>query len=326
MALELGGGESRTGVSATLIGGAGSIQGTVRNSNGAPIGGATITVLGPRQQLQTATRFVTPEPEVNDAIRQSVRFSLNLSEKNPATGKYCKLTGAWVYADLWATASALDVGMLLDTHGYHADVSRYLEIFRDEQGTVAPPGDGYELHPGYLCTPKLYKSIDWLSDNGAVLWTIARHALLSGDTAFTECIVKSCDWIKVNRARTNHAGYKGVLPPAVATDAQTKIQAVWSIGWNYVGLCAAVQVLERLKAAGLGSLPGGGAEILVDRVRAAITRGKVMSDDWLDVCRILLYALWARLAWQCAHNVGAKFWSPVSRCALSAGLVLMVLL
>ena len=44
-------------------------------------------------------------------------------------------------------------------------------------------------------------------------------------------------------------------------------------------------VLERLKAAGLGSLPGGGAEILVDRVRREITRGKVMSDDWLDVCR-----------------------------------------
>jgi cyclic dehypoxanthinyl futalosine synthase len=45
-------------------------------------------------------------------------------------------------------------------------------------------------------------------------------------------------------------------------------------------------VLERLKAAGLGSLPGGGGEILVDRVRAAITRGKVMTDDWLNVNRV----------------------------------------
>mgnify|MGYP001348876397 CR=1 FL=1 len=45
-------------------------------------------------------------------------------------------------------------------------------------------------------------------------------------------------------------------------------------------------VLERLKAAGLGSLPGGGAEILVDRVRSEITRGKVMTDDWLDVNRV----------------------------------------
>lgn len=45
-------------------------------------------------------------------------------------------------------------------------------------------------------------------------------------------------------------------------------------------------VLERLKDAGLGSIPGGGAEILVDRVRAEITRGKVMTDDWLNVMRV----------------------------------------
>ena len=44
-------------------------------------------------------------------------------------------------------------------------------------------------------------------------------------------------------------------------------------------------VLERLKAAGLGSLPGGGGEILVDRVRKEMTRGKCMSDEWLNVCR-----------------------------------------
>jgi cyclic dehypoxanthinyl futalosine synthase len=45
-------------------------------------------------------------------------------------------------------------------------------------------------------------------------------------------------------------------------------------------------VLQRLKAAGLGSLPGGGGEILVDRVRKELTRGKVLSDDWLNVNRV----------------------------------------
>lgn len=45
------------------------------------------------------------------------------------------------------------------------------------------------------------------------------------------------------------------------------------------------EVLSRLKVAGLGSVPGGGAEILTDRVRAEITRGKVMTDDWLGVMR-----------------------------------------
>jgi cyclic dehypoxanthinyl futalosine synthase len=45
-------------------------------------------------------------------------------------------------------------------------------------------------------------------------------------------------------------------------------------------------VLSRLKEAGLGSIPGGGAEILVDRVRKEITRGKVLTDDWLNVMRV----------------------------------------
>jgi cyclic dehypoxanthinyl futalosine synthase len=46
------------------------------------------------------------------------------------------------------------------------------------------------------------------------------------------------------------------------------------------------EVLSRLKDAGLGSIPGGGGEILVDRVRGAITRGKCMTDEWLEVMRV----------------------------------------
>jgi cyclic dehypoxanthinyl futalosine synthase len=44
-------------------------------------------------------------------------------------------------------------------------------------------------------------------------------------------------------------------------------------------------VLGRLKEAGLGSLPGGGAEILVDRVRRLVSPCKVSADGWLEVCR-----------------------------------------
>lgn len=42
-------------------------------------------------------------------------------------------------------------------------------------------------------------------------------------------------------------------------------------------------VLEKLKAAGLDSIPGGGAEILSDRVRQAIAPGKTMSAEWIDI-------------------------------------------
>lgn len=62
-------------------------------------------------------------------------------------------------------------------------------------------------------------------------------------------------------------------------------------------------VLQRLKDAGLGSVPGGGGEILVDRVRKLITRGKVLTDDWLNVNRV----------W---HQIGGK-----STCTMMFGHV-----
>jgi cyclic dehypoxanthinyl futalosine synthase len=46
------------------------------------------------------------------------------------------------------------------------------------------------------------------------------------------------------------------------------------------------EVLRRLKDAGMGSLPGGGGEILVDRVRKAMTVNKCLTDEWLEVHRV----------------------------------------
>jgi len=44
-------------------------------------------------------------------------------------------------------------------------------------------------------------------------------------------------------------------------------------------------VLVELKKAGMDSLPGAGAEILVDRVRRLISKGKCGSQEWLDIMR-----------------------------------------
>jgi cyclic dehypoxanthinyl futalosine synthase len=43
------------------------------------------------------------------------------------------------------------------------------------------------------------------------------------------------------------------------------------------------EVLKALKEAGLDSLPGAGAEILVDRVRRLISKGKCGADEWLAI-------------------------------------------
>ncbi len=43
------------------------------------------------------------------------------------------------------------------------------------------------------------------------------------------------------------------------------------------------ETIERLRAAGLDSIPGGGAEILVDRVRKELATNKCSAQEWLDV-------------------------------------------
>lgn len=49
--------------------------------------------------------------------------------------------------------------------------------------------------------------------------------------------------------------------------------------------CSHTEVLQTLVEAGLDSLPGAGAEILNDRVRRLISKGKCGGEEWLDVMR-----------------------------------------
>ena len=46
------------------------------------------------------------------------------------------------------------------------------------------------------------------------------------------------------------------------------------------------EVLERLKDAGMDSMPGGGAEIFHDRVRRIICDHKLTGQQWIDTARI----------------------------------------
>lgn len=62
-----------------------------------------------------------------------------------------------------------------------------------------------------------------------------------------------------------------------------KIAKVYKAGDRKAGIR---WVLNELKQAGLGSLPGGGAEVFDDRVHDEAFKGKIRSDVWLDVHRV----------------------------------------
>ena len=57
------------------------------------------------------------------------------------------------------------------------------------------------------------------------------------------------------------------------------------VGIAKVEGCSTREVLQRLQAAGLKSLPGAGAEILVERVRKRISARKVVPEAWIGVMR-----------------------------------------
>ncbi|MEZ5312404.1 MAG: aminofutalosine synthase MqnE [Thermoanaerobaculia bacterium] len=76
--------------------------------------------------------------------------------------------------------------------------------------------------------------------------------------------------------------------------AHLKAFTAIEIGWfAKIEKLSIEEVLRRLMAAGLGSLPGGGAEIFHPEVREIICDGKLDADEWIEVHRV-------------AHRIGLK--------------------
>ncbi|HWM89435.1 MAG TPA: aminofutalosine synthase MqnE [Thermoanaerobaculia bacterium] len=88
--------------------------------------------------------------------------------------------------------------------------------------------------------------------------------------------------------------------PNAHLKAFTAIEIGWFAKYEKISI---EEVLTRLRAAGLGSLPGGGAEIFHPEVRAIICDGKLDADEWIEVHRI-------------AHRMGIK-----SNCTMLYGHV-----
>jgi cyclic dehypoxanthinyl futalosine synthase len=125
------------------------------------------------------------------------------------------------------------------------------------------PGD---VREGYLLPkPVIFKKIEeTLAIGGTgLLMQGGHHPDL--DIAYYEDLFRS---IKSRYRIHLHA----LSPPEVQHIARRSRLTIW-------------ETLARLRDAGLDSLPGGGGEILVDRVRDLIAPKKTTSDEWLDVMR-----------------------------------------
>ena len=85
-------------------------------------------------------------------------------------------------------------------------------------------------------------------------------------------------------------GHIRTLRPNIHIKAFTAVEITWMCKVSKVEL---KEGLERLKKAGLGSLPGGGAEIFDPKIRRKIAGGKAPANRWLEVH-------------ECAHSLGIE--------------------
>ncbi len=119
----------------------------------------------------------------------------------------------------------------------------------------------------------------WVLDRPALFAKVEETLALGGDQVLLQGGMHPdlrIDWYETLlldvRRRFPQIHVHGFSPPEIHHIAE-------------VSRLAVRDVLRRLREAGLGSLPGGGAEILVDRVRRQVSPCKVSADGWLDVCR-----------------------------------------
>ena len=82
--------------------------------------------------------------------------------------------------------------------------------------------------------------------------------------------------------------YETLFQRVAAEHPHISIKSLTAVEIKHLGQRSSIstkEVLKRLKNAGLASLPGGGAEILDDDVRAVICNGKESSEEYLRIHR-----------------------------------------
>ncbi len=83
--------------------------------------------------------------------------------------------------------------------------------------------------------------------------------------------------------------YKELFDRIKAIDPKLHIKALTPVEYDFLAKLHNItveEVFDRMMSWGLGSLPGGGAEILVEEIRKKIAPGKITSDRYLEIHKI----------------------------------------
>src|SRR5262249_49941095 len=192
---------------------------------------------------------------------------------------------------------SFDEGVFLDEQADVLTLGRLANIVRERKnGNFAYYNTNIHLNPTnvcvYRCTFCAFRSD--LKAPKAYVFTdemVRERVLEAKSRGATEIHVvgglhhlKKFDWY-VNLIRVIHETW-----PQIHIKGWTAVEINW---FAHLTKQPYEWILNELKSAGLGSLPGGGAQIFDEEVRAKICEHKADSENWIDIHRT-------------AHNLGLR--------------------
>lgn len=184
---------------------------------------------------------------------------------------------------------SFDDGLFLDQHADLLTLGRLANLVRERRhGNVAYYNTNVHLNPTnvcvYRCTFCAFRS-DLKAEKSYVFTDdmIRERVLEARENGATEVHVvgglhhlKKFDWY-VNVVRVIHETW-----PAIHIKAWTAVEINW---FAHITKQPYEWVLRQMRDAGLGSLPGGGAEIFDEEIRSQICEHKADYRCWIDVHR-----------------------------------------
>jgi hypothetical protein len=181
-----------------------------------------------RTRIGAGAQIRTPEPMINEFCRAHVPHMLITTEREPGGGDRTMARVGCFHYGVFGNESCMVIADL-NRRGFHVEAERALETFIHYQGTVGLPGD-YSTKDGQLYGAGGYEDGGYNQHHGWILWGLAQHYRYTRDAAWLQRVaphvVKACDWIINERARTVEIGgrspmraiERGLLPPGSLED------------------------------------------------------------------------------------------------------------
>ncbi|HVP90195.1 MAG TPA: hypothetical protein VMS75_03150 [Terriglobales bacterium] len=235
------------------------------------------------RELNRGAEFIIPEKRVRDSYRASLAYNMILVDRE-ASGFLAPHPDATAYEHAWAG----DSGCLIhaaDRLGYHEEAAAYLDFFLARQGLRKPDGD-VSSTDGFFSGD--VPGVCWMGDNGFILWALAEHYKLTGDRLWLKRVaprmIRSCDWIGRERARTKAGAtpgaerprHYGLLPKGRASDNDDLDYFYWTDTYSYAGLRGTADVLPEIgmakEAARLRAEADDYKSCILDSVERSVVR------------------------------------------------------